>query len=229
MYPSNRDLACALHMMIFTCNHKIIHSSREYLYVREHLSKLSKGKNHPRYGKHHTEEAKEKMRKPHKKYSEEYLNNLHFLRSGKLNSMYGKHHTEESKEKNRISHLGKKHSDEAKNKMSLSKTGSKRNADTKEKMSAWQKGKTYEEKYGVEKAKILKEKLKKPKSEEFKRNLSKPRNFCWICNIKINEERTINKENVDKFLIENIDYKKGRLPMSAEQRKKLSETKKGKK
>ena len=42
-------------------------------------------------------------------------------------------------------------------------TGSKRSEETKKIMSAWQKGMTYEEKYGAERSKELREKLSNSK------------------------------------------------------------------
>ena len=67
--------------------------------MKKRLSSLGI-KNHF-YGKHHTEEAKEKNRLAH----------------------LGRHHTPEAKEKNRLSSLGRKLSPEARHKISLSQMG----------------------------------------------------------------------------------------------------------
>ena len=57
------------------------------------------------YGKHHSEETKEKLRKIDKSYTqtEEYRKNMSKVTSGEKNGMYGKKHTEESKQKIRNS------------------------------------------------------------------------------------------------------------------------------
>ncbi len=78
------------------------------------------GENNPFFGKHHTEEAKEKNRqahlgKPGRKgipCSEEAKAKLRAKAlernvSGENNPFFGKHHTEESKEKNRQAQLGR--------------------------------------------------------------------------------------------------------------------------
>ena len=76
------------------------------------------GENHPMYGKHHSKEAKEKIRKARKhqispfkgkKHTEETrklmkIKNKEFYDKGGVNPFYGKHHTKEANEKNRISH-----------------------------------------------------------------------------------------------------------------------------
>lgn len=76
------------------------------------------GKNNPMYGKHHTEETKQKLREIMKSDDFEYFKtDPRFRHYDKDNGMYGKNHTEESKERNRKKHLGKKVSDETRNKM----------------------------------------------------------------------------------------------------------------
>ena len=211
IYPNNRDIACALHMMSYTKNGNHVLSSRDYLYVRELISKNSVGDKHPRFGKTHTEETKRKMRKPHKPISTEYREQLKKDRKGEKNPMYGKTQSPESKEKNKLSHLGKTHSDEAKRKMSKYRKGRPIHTENfKFRLSIKFKNKTYEEIYGIEKANSIKEKLKKPKSEEHKKNLSKPRNFCWVFNVITNESHTIKNTKLKYFLENNKDYKKGR-------------------
>lgn len=65
-------------------------------------------KNHPMYGKYHSEESKLKNRKSHlgKKLSKEHKQKLKDAKkeidfTGKNNPFYGKHHSEESKQKKR--------------------------------------------------------------------------------------------------------------------------------
>lgn len=69
-------------------------------HTAESLAKMS-GKNHHNFGKHHTEESKQKI--------------------GKANM--GKHHTEESKQKIREVNIGKYHTEESKQKISESGKG----------------------------------------------------------------------------------------------------------
>lgn len=82
------------------------------------------GEKNGMYGKHHTEEAKEKNRQAH---------------LGENNSCYGKHLSEETKKKisdaNRIALLGKHLSEETKKKMSDSHLGHTVSDDTRSKLS----------------------------------------------------------------------------------------------
>lgn len=66
------------------------------------------------YGRHHTEESKEKMRNARqgKSMSKESIEKISKATSGENHHLYGKHHTEESKEKMRQAKLGKKMSEE---------------------------------------------------------------------------------------------------------------------
>ena len=59
------------------------------------------GENNPFYGKHHTDEVKDKIRQCRigTKASDETKNKLSELRRGESNSFYGKHHTKETKQK----------------------------------------------------------------------------------------------------------------------------------
>lgn len=68
------------------------------------------GSGNPMYGKHHSEETKDKLRQIDKSYtkSQEYRDNMSKIKSGEGNGMYGKHHSEESKQKMSESKKGKK-------------------------------------------------------------------------------------------------------------------------
>lgn len=74
--------------------------------IRHKISLAMKGENNPFYGKHHTKEARQKMRDSKKDIS------------GKNNPMYGKYHSEETKEKIRQKRLGAHTSIESKLKKS---------------------------------------------------------------------------------------------------------------
>jgi len=109
--------------------------------TKKKLSELNKGEKNAFYGKKHSEESKQKMRKKHptnsgknhhfydKEHSEETKEKISLSRKGKYygekHHFYGKHLTEEIKEKLRQSHLGRKHSEESKQKMSNSHKGKK--------------------------------------------------------------------------------------------------------
>ena len=84
--------------------------------VRQKFSNAKKGENHPMYGKHHTEIAKQRMSasRKGKKISDEHkrkitiaVNNMSDItkqkmseaKKGEKHPMYGKHHTEETKQK----------------------------------------------------------------------------------------------------------------------------------
>lgn len=69
--------------------------------TRKKLSQANSGENNPFYGKHHSEETKQKIIKAHK----------------------GTHHSDESKRKIGIAHKGKFHSEESKRKMSEARRG----------------------------------------------------------------------------------------------------------
>lgn len=64
-------------------------------YRKRLYSKLYKGEGNPFYGKHHTEDSKQKQRAT-----------IGDSRKKELNTFYGKHHTEEALELNRQKHLG---------------------------------------------------------------------------------------------------------------------------
>lgn len=62
------------------------------------------------YGKHHTEETKQKIRENRDTsymQTEEYRKNMSKAVSGSKNGMYGKHHSEESKQKMSQNSIGK--------------------------------------------------------------------------------------------------------------------------
>lgn len=80
------------------------------------------GSGNPMYGKHHSEETKDKLRQIDKSYtkSQEYRDNMSKIKSGEGNGMYGKHHSEESKQKMSESKKGKKFGKENSNAKGIS-------------------------------------------------------------------------------------------------------------
>lgn len=74
-----------------------VHTKKEKIKQSETMKGKYVGENHPLWGKHHTDETKEKISKTQ---IERYKNGI-------VSNFKGKHHTEESKEKNRHAHLGK--------------------------------------------------------------------------------------------------------------------------
>lgn len=85
--------------------------------VREKISKSRAGKcvgeDNPFYGKHHSKETIEMIRKKAKERCKNKENH----------PFYGKHHSEKTKEKIRNAHIGRKATDEAKQKMSERSSG----------------------------------------------------------------------------------------------------------
>ena len=78
------------------------YSKEEKVALSKKLSVLQSGKNNGMYGKHHTEETKQKIRENRDTsytQTEEYRKNMSLIKTGSGNGMYGKHHTEESKKK----------------------------------------------------------------------------------------------------------------------------------
>lgn len=70
------------------------------LEVNAKISNANSGCNHHMFGKHHTEETKEKLRESSKRYwTEEKREERSKAYTGTNNPMYGKHHTKEAIEK----------------------------------------------------------------------------------------------------------------------------------
>lgn len=78
--------------------------------IREKASQNSKGEKNGMYGKHHSEETKQKLRQVNKDYTktESFKQTMSLVTTGEKNGMYGKKHTEESKKKMSDSKKGKK-------------------------------------------------------------------------------------------------------------------------
>ena len=100
------------------------------------------GKNHPMYGKHHSDESKRLMSKNHpdvsgknhpmygKHHSDESKNKIAKANTGKQGYWKGKHLTQEVKEKIAKTNTGKHHTQESKRKMS-EKRGGEKNSNSK--------------------------------------------------------------------------------------------------
>jgi predicted DNA-binding protein YlxM (UPF0122 family) len=79
----------------------VLDRMKKFNIERRTKSEAAKGENNSFYGKHHTEEAREKMSevKKGRHFSEEHKRKLSKARKGKKNPMYGKHRSEETKKK----------------------------------------------------------------------------------------------------------------------------------
>ena len=80
--------------------------------VKQKISEFAKtriGEDNPFYGKHHTQETKDLLSKLNRgrKHTPEELEKMSKIKMGEKNYFYGKHHTQETKEKIRKSRLGK--------------------------------------------------------------------------------------------------------------------------
>lgn len=113
------------------------------------VKKGCKGENHPMYGKHHTEETKEKISQANtgRIQSEETRKKISDAVSGDKNPFYGKKHSEEAKRKMSEACKGKPAwnkgipiSDEQKIKLSIAHTGKRLSEETRAKMSESRKG-----------------------------------------------------------------------------------------
>jgi group I intron endonuclease len=121
------------------------------------IKQLSKGKNHPLYGKHHSEESRIKMSKSQKG-----------KQCGENNPMFGKHHTEETKQKIREANKGRTHSEEHKRKIGESNKGK----------IPWNKGKTNI--FSEESKRKIRESVKgRIFTNEHRQKLSKARKQYW--------------------------------------------------
>jgi len=79
--------------------------------TRKKLSELKRGKNHPYYGKTHTEETRRKISENRKEkyfHTKEWKEMIGEMNRGEKNPFFGKKHTEETKEKMRAKKLSNK-------------------------------------------------------------------------------------------------------------------------
>jgi group I intron endonuclease len=98
------------------------HASEE---TRQKMSEKQRGENHPNFGKHLSEETKKRISDS---------------KSGEKHNNFGKHLSEETKKKISDSNVGKHHqTDETKHKISKANTGRKHSEEEKRKMSDAQK------------------------------------------------------------------------------------------
>lgn len=161
------------------------------------------GENHPMYGKHRSEETKEKISYAHKgkHNSEEAKIKMSEARKGEKHPMYGKHHSEYTKRKISDSLKGHHHNEESKKKMSEAKKHM--SEDTKRKISEANKGKTLSEdiKRKMSEAKKLMTEDTKQKIGEAKKGT------IWINN-------GIENRYIDKNLPIPNGFRKGRIMKS---------------
>lgn len=109
---------------------------------RNNISKALKGRISPMKGKHHTEEAKQKISKANKgkQLSQETKNKISKATKSKNNPFYGKHHTKDIREKISKIHKGKHLTDEHKRKIGEGNKGKHLTERTKRKLSEAKKG-----------------------------------------------------------------------------------------
>lgn len=113
-------------MRILSSRPEIIANAKKQLEI---INKKQKGENHPRYGKHFTEEEKRKISDSQKrrlqtkegKLAIEKMKNSEYHKNlkGKNNPFYGKKCSNEHKKKISIANTGKKRTEEARRKMSM--------------------------------------------------------------------------------------------------------------
>jgi hypothetical protein len=169
-------------------------TSRQYEKIKKEISHLRSqaydGDGNPFANKKHTEESKQKMRKPKK---EGHKNNVSIAQRKRFENQHGtftnKKHTEESKQKMR-----KPKSEEQKTKQSLAMTGRFKGR------VAHNKGKTYEELYGEERATEIRQKVRnfgekngfygkthstEQREKKRQEKLESPKKICYHCNKEV--------------------------------------------
>lgn len=123
--------------------HSQIHMCSEET-MKKKLENQPRGINHHLYGKHQSDEVKEKLRLINlgKHHSEETCKKIS---EHSAKNRLGKHHTDEAKQKLRETNLGRHHSEESKQSISNTLKGIKRSDETKQKISIANKGKVVSE------------------------------------------------------------------------------------
>ena len=137
--------------------------------TKKKMSELRKGEKHWNWGKHWSEEVKEKMRNNHADFSGE--KHPMFGRIGEKNPLFGTHLSEETKQKISKINKGRKHSDETKRKISNSHKGKKLKPFTDE----------HKRKIGAKIAERFKDKTRTP---NWQGGISKTRGYQRISNLK---------------------------------------------
>ena len=124
--------------------------------TRQRISESRKGKcvgvDNPFYGKHHTEEALQKMHKNRpnmsgpnnpnygRKFTEEHCRRISESKRGKNHPCYGKHLSEETRAKISAANKGKRMPEEAIRKMAETKRGRKLSPELRQRLSEVHKG-----------------------------------------------------------------------------------------
>lgn len=131
--PENDKMIYAWNMMSNLKKEDRQITAKEYEEVRIAFCKTISGENNPFYGKHHSEETREKMRKNHADFSGKNHPNYGISRYGKDNPNYGNRYSEETRRKISENHAdmsgennpmyGKTHSEDARIKMRNAKIG----------------------------------------------------------------------------------------------------------
>jgi group I intron endonuclease len=157
--------------------------------TKRKISEANRGKDTWMKGKHHTEEAKEKLRY---KKSDEHRRKIGLKSKGRT-PMKVKHHTEEAKEKIRQARIGIKATDESRQKMSIAQMGEKNNMYGKSLYEHWVI--TFGEEIAKEKAKERSKKASlslrgKKRTDEQRKNYrigasKRIKKLCPYCNREI--------------------------------------------
>ena len=186
--------------------------------MKQKLSELNSGSNHPHYGKPRPEETKRKIGLAHKgkvvseetrrkigrankgnTHSEKFKNYMKERMSGKYNPMYGKPGTnlgkklsEEHRKKISLVNKGRKYSEEERRYMSISRM--------RENNSRWLGGKSFEP-YGLEFNKQFKEAIRE-----------RDNHTCQLCSIFEDDHRQLYGR---RLAIHHVDYdKKNTFPQN---------------
>jgi hypothetical protein len=171
-HPKTHKMICAFNAMHSKSQKYKYINSRLYERLRKDFSESISGANNPFYGKTHTEETKQKMRKPkpsvrgknhylwNKTVSDQTRKKQSDAKKGDKNPMFGKQISDSHREKLRETKAGKnhpmfgrrgknnpryglRHSEEVKEKMRTSSTGKLHSEETKAKIGAAFKGRKW--------------------------------------------------------------------------------------
>lgn len=143
IYPSNHKLIYAANMMSVSSADTTGRSNKRYGWLKRKQSEAMSGENHPMYGKHHTDETKEKIRiaGTGRKLSSEHIQIIKETHTGKVVSQSTRDKLREANLGEKSPMYGKPKSAETKAKMSAAAIGKPKSVEARANMSKAQKGK----------------------------------------------------------------------------------------